>query len=232
MDAAATGLAVHEMQKELSRRSGRRVLLCLTNNRRRMLSVRKRPPDIFEVRMQRIFLDAPSEVLDEIATLLAGGESDRAALRRFTDEAFRDAEPTLRRRSVPSAPRNESTHHDIAAYAERLNSTYLGGRSTAGVVWGRRNNRRGLRSIRFACYDPERNLVIMNRKLDSPDIPGYFVEFVLFHELLHEVLGIGQRADGKRDIHGSLFKLMESTYPDYDKALRFEKELCQRLGSL
>ena len=72
----------------------------------------------------------------------------------------------------------------------------------------------------------------MNRKLDNPGVPRYFVEFVLFHEMLHEVLGIGERADGRRDIHGRVFRLMESTYPDYDRAMRFERELCRRLGIL
>lgn len=221
----------HDLQEELSRRTGRRVLLCLTDNRRRMLSVRPRD-DLLEVRLQRIFLDSPSEVLDEIAALLSGGRTDRSALRRFTADRFRENPDAVRPRSNPSPARAASSHHDIIRYAESLNETYLGGRSTAQVVWGRRNNRRGRRSIRFACYDPDRNLIIMNRKLDAPDIPAYFVEYVLFHEMLHEVLGIGQRADGRRDIHGSLFKLMESTFPDYDKAVRFERELCRRLGAL
>ncbi len=126
----------------------------------------------------------------------------------------------------------ETTHHDIGEYARYLNETYLGGRSRARVVWGRRRTLPSRRSIRFACYDPQRNLVIMNRKLDNAAIPAYFVEYILFHELLHEVLGIGERKDGRRDIHGSLFKLMESTFPDYEKARRFEKELCRRLGTL
>ncbi|MCD8350368.1 MAG: hypothetical protein LUC93_07145 [Planctomycetaceae bacterium] len=219
------------LQEELSRRSGRQVQLYLTNNRRRMVSARRRGTFV-EVRLQRIFLDSDTDVLDDIVCLLNGRETDRAALRRFIDERFKDgASEAQPRRSIPP-DRTRSSHHDIAAYARDLNQTYLGGRSTATVMWGRRSTKRSRRSIRFACYDPERNVVIMNRKLDNPDIPGYFVEFVLFHEMLHEVLGIGERADGRRDIHGSLFKLMESTYPDYDKALRYEKELCSRLGSL
>lgn len=221
----------NELQEELSRRSGRRVLLCLTDNRRRMLSVRPRD-NMLEVRLQRIFLESPPEVLEEIATLLAGGRTDKAALRRFTAAMFRDNPAAARPHSVPSPSRTDSKHHDILHYAEELNRAYLGGRSTAQVVWGRRDSRRGRRSIRFACYDPDRNLIIMNRKLDKSDIPAYFVEYVLFHEMLHEVLGIGQRPDGRRDIHGSLFKLMESTFPDYDRAVRFEKELCRKLGSL
>ncbi len=222
-----------QLQEELSRRSGRRVRVFLTDNRRRMVSARDRG-SVVEVRLQRIFLDSDVEVLDDIAGLLLGRRVERVALRRFIDERFRGdgvGVGEVRRRGS-SAERVASSHHDIIAYARHLNATYLGNRSKCLVIWGHRSRRRSRRSIRFACYDPQRDVIIMNRKLDNPGIPAYFVEFVLFHEMLHEVLGIGERADGRRDIHGRLFKLMESTYPDYDKALWFEKELCKRLGSL
>ncbi len=220
------------LQDELTRRSGLRVQVFLTDNRRRMVSARRREKGAVEVRLQRIFLDSGPEVLDDIAALIAGRKTGRTALRRFIDDHFRNAPDSPRPRREPEPERIESAHHDIGAYACSLNATYLGGRSAARVVWGRRSTRRSRRSIRFACYDPGRNMIIMNRKLDSPDVPAYFVEYILFHEMLHEVLGIGSRADGRRDIHGSLFKLMESTYPDFDKARRYEKELCRRLGSL
>ncbi len=223
------------LQDELARRSGKRVILCLTDNRRRMVSARARGAGCLEVRLQRIFLDSPPEVLEELGDLLAGRETRRGAVRAFVDRRFREEPPAAERapaRRRPSPARQAPAHHDIAGMAARLNETYLGNRSRAGVVWGRRNKTRSRRSIRFGCFDPARNLIIMNRKLDRPDIPAYFVEFILFHEMLHEVLGIDSRPDGRRDIHGKLFKLMESTYPDYDKAQRFERELCTRLASL
>lgn len=220
------------LQDELARRSGLPVRVFLTNNRRRMVSARRMAGGAVAVRLQRIFLDSGTDVLDDIADLITGRKTARAALRRFIDERFRDVPDLPRPRRAPKPERSDSAHHDIGGYAEKLNTAYLGGRSTALVLWGRRSTKRSRRSIRFACYDPARNMIIMNRKLDAPDVPGYFVEYILFHEMLHEVLGIGSRADGRRDIHGSLFKLMESTYPDFDKARRYEKELCKRLGSL
>lgn len=223
---------VTDLQEELSRLSGRRVLLHLTDNRSRMVSAR-RGDGFVEARLQRIFLGAPDAVVREVADLLAGRGSPKTAIRRFIAANLPGAATaTSRRQPRPSSSRLASAHHDIARYASDLNAAYLGGRSKAGVVWGRRNKTRSRSSIRFGCYDPARNIIIMNRKLDSPDIPGYFVEFILFHEMLHEVLGMDEGPDGRRRIHGKLFKLMESTYPDYDKALRFEKELCKRLSSL
>lgn len=220
------------LQDELSRRTGLAVMLFLNSNRRRMVSARQRGPGAVEVRLQRAFLDSPDDVLSELAQLILGRHTDKLALRRFIDSAFRENPEQGRPRRQVGVDRQVSSHHDIERYARDLNDIYLGGRSTARVVWGRKGKRRSRRSIRFACYDPERNLVIMNRKLDSAAIPAYFVEYVLFHEMLHEVLGIGERPDGRRDVHGSLFKLMESTYPDYDKARRFERELCKHLDKL
>ncbi len=224
-----------QLQDELTRRAGLPVQLFLTGNRRRMVSARRRG-DAVEARVQRIFLDATPEVLDELGLLLSGRRTERKALRRFVDERFvagaeDGAFPVARCRRMPGDGSEAFDHHDIAAYARRLNAAYLGDRSKARIVWGKRSTRRSRRSIRFGCYDPERNVVIMNRKLDSAAIPEYFVEYILFHEMLHEVLGIGEK-NGRRDIHGSLFKLMESTFPDFEKARRFERELCKRLGTL
>ncbi len=223
-----------ELQDELTRRTGSRVRLFLNDNRRRMVSARRHGSGAIEVRLQKIFLGADETILGELADIVAGRPGNRQALRRFVDAAFRDKPETsrLRRRQDISPEREKSLNHNLAVYAGQLNDTYLGGRSKALVVWGRRNPPRSKRSVRFACYDPERNMIIVNRKLDNPHIPPYFVEYILFHEMLHEVLGIGSRADGRRDIHGSLFKLMESTFPDFDKARRFERELCKSLGKL
>lgn len=221
------------LQSELARLSGRRIQLELNANRSRVASVRREEGGLTRVRLQRAFLASPPEVLRELADMIRGGSGSREAIRAFAAKSVpAAARPPRSPASRASAGGEAGRHHDIRAYADGLNRTYLGGRSTAEVMWGRKNSRKGARSIRFACFDPATNRIIMNRKLDSQDIPGYFVECILFHEMLHEVLGIGERPDGRRDIHGSLFKLMETTHPDYEKAQRFEKELCERLWSL
>ncbi len=224
---------VEQLRDELARRAGVDILIFITSNRRRMISVKRLAVGLFEVRLQGIFLDASPEVLDEIAGMISGKGTSRQAIRQFVDLRLKEENSSLAYRASQTKPRApasaQGSYHDLDAYAKQLNLLYLGNRSKALVGWGRKSKRRNIRSIRFACYDASRNMIIMNRKLDSPDIPRYFVEFVLFHEMLHEVLGIGEKPDGRRDIHGSIFKLMETTYPDYDKALRFEKQLCKSL---
>ncbi|MDR2390812.1 MAG: M48 family metallopeptidase [Planctomycetota bacterium] len=205
--------------------------MVLTDNRRSMASVRRWAGGGVELRLQRLFLDAPPEVLAELGDFLAERSRSSQAMRDFVRRRFREKD-VPRSPAGPAKMATRGNHHDLAAMAERLNTAYLGGRSRAGVTWGRRARAGRGRSIRFGCYDPARNLIIMNRKLDSAEMPAYFVEYILFHEMLHEVLGMDSRPDGRRSIHGRLFKLMESTYPDYEKALAYEKGLCRRLETL
>jgi hypothetical protein len=171
------------------------------------------------------FLDASPEVVGELADFLANRPSPGLTLNRFL-QAAGTPPPS---RTPGEAVLGEGIHHDLELYRQDLNHLYLNDRSQAGVTWGRKNPRPSRRSIRFACYDHSRNLIIMNRRLDSAAVPRYFIEYVLFHEMLHEMLGIGERADGRRDIHGPVFKLMESTFPDVAKALRFEAEFVKHL---
>lgn len=230
-DVSSRPFTPRSLRDELERRTGAEITLLVTNNRRRMVSVRRGGDGFVEVRLQEIFLRSTPEVLEELSGMIAGRDRGRAALRAFVEDNMRNRPPVgMAERRLPASPGSgRGQHHDLSEYARELNLLYLNNRSTAAVTWGRRNNRRRVRSIRFACYDLSRNLIMVNRRLDSPDIPKYFIEFCLFHEMLHEVLGIGEREDGRRDIHSRIFKLMETTFPDYDKAVRYEKMLCARL---
>jgi hypothetical protein len=209
------------LQAELRDRLGRPVLLMLTDNASRFASARE-TRGALTVRLHRSFLDAPEEVLSELVDWLGGRSRSTSRMRaHFTNRAARTASES---RSPPRAALRSRGHcHDLAALREGINRRYLDGRSRATVAWGRKPRPGPVRSVRLGTYDPVRNHITISRRLDRPEIPRYMVEYVLFHEMLHEVLGIGERADGRRDIHGRLFKLMEETFPDYARARRFER---------
>lgn len=223
-----------ELQNDLAVRSGRRILLFLTNNRRHMVSVAARGVGPVEVRLQQMFLDAPDDVLAEIADMIARRPCGRARIRAFMRQLSPQDHPDTRPAAQPAPERRVGVHHDLERYAKNLNELYLGGRSKAPVLWGRRTRRRrrGTNSIRFGCYDPVTGQITINRRLDSPNVPGYFVQYVLFHEMLHEVLGIETSPDGRRSIHSPLFKMMEQTYPDFERARGFEQDLVNRLDEI
>jgi len=113
--------------------------------------------------------------------------------------------------------------HDLAVLRDKINRLYLGNRSKAAVTWGGPLRRREARFLRLGWYDHRRSLIVISRRLDAADVPAYVVEYVLFHEMLHEIIGIRTSANGRRKIHTSTFRLLEQTFPDYARALAFER---------
>lgn len=212
----------HVLQQRLSALCKRKVLLMLTDNTRTMLS-RRDEGGVISLRAHKMFLRADDEVVKALAWWAQGKTRGGEVIQRFIDtngEMVRVIDPASRLvRAV-----TQGKHYDLAEMAAKLNATYLQGRSKAPVTWGRKVTARDPRRIRLGCYDPVRGVITLSQRLDRRDVPRYVVEYVLFHEMLHEVLGIGTRSDGKRDIHGRTFRLMEQTYPFYEEAVAFERK--------
>jgi hypothetical protein len=68
--------------------------------------------------------------------------------------------------------------------------------------------------------------------LDQPLVPEWFVRFILFHELLHAELDTSGASAGfeappatgaRRRFHGPEFRRRERAYPDYRRALEWER---------
>lgn len=114
-------------------------------------------------------------------------------------------------------------YHDLAFLREKVNRLYLGNRSQAAVSWGGPLRRRAARFLRLGWYDQRRRLIVISRRLDAADVPAYVVEYILFHEMLHEIIGIRAGVNGRRKIHTSTFRLLEETFPDYVRAQAFER---------
>ena len=87
---------------------------------------------------------------------------------------------------------------------------------------------RGRRSIRLGTYTHDLELVRIHPALDRESVPRFFVEFVVFHELLHHVVP-ARRSGGRIDYHPPEFRARERTHPDYARAIRWEAENLEAL---
>jgi hypothetical protein len=208
-----------ELQDALRRHSGKRVLLMLNENSSSLLSRKNEAGGVILLRAHRMFLEAAPEVVNDLA-LWTKGHGDSGKL---VDHFIRQQLPQMPRRPARNRiTRSQGHRYDLQTMHTELNTRYLGNRSKAAVTWGR-SGKRNARHIRLGSYSPVDNVITISPRLDKRDIPRYMVEYVLFHEMLHEVLGIGKRSDGSRSIHGRTFKLLEQTYPFYEQAQVFEK---------
>ena len=211
------------LQNTLSKISGKKIMLMLTNNSQRMLTIKEMNTGVIELRAHKIFLQAEEKIITALGSWIKGNNRYRETIKDYINNNSHNIILTQNKsRKVTLRPQGK--YYDLAEIAARINQNYLGNRSSSPVTWGRKVTKRKARTIRLGWYDPGRKLITISQRLDKRDIPYYMVEYVLFHEMLHEVIGIETEANGRRCIHGKKFNLMEKTYPYYNEARQFEKK--------
>lgn len=193
--------------------------LVVTDNRRTMISTRRRGQRL-EVRLHHMFLDAPEQVLEELLCYLAEGDARSSSIvGRYIEENRH----RVKRRRV--ALRTTGDHHDLSDVFDVVVSAHFPeGVGGARITWGKMPpRRRGRRTIRLGTYTHELQLVRIHPALDQVSVPRFFVEFVVFHELLHHVVP-ARRLGTRIDYHPPEFRARERAHPDYERAVRWEAE--------
>src|SRR5690606_16937012 len=113
--------------------------------------------------------------------------------------------------------------HDLQAIYDSLNARYFQGRIDAAIGWGREAPNRRRRSIKMGTYFHEARVIRIHPALDREEVPTFFVRFVIFHEMLHQAVP-PKMVGGRRISHSAEFRALEQAYPDYERAIAWERE--------
>lgn len=214
------------LEQRLSTLVSAPVQLTMTDNRCSMVHARW-SSGALQVRLHHMFLDAPTDIVEALGSYLLGKRN--AATRSLDVFIRRHAEKQAPGRLGRLVP--QGSVHDLTELFRTLNETWFQNRVTAQVTWGRKSTprrRSGRRSIRLGAYVFQDNLIRIHPALDQAWVPAFFVQFVLFHEMLHAV--IPPERQGSRSVyHSSTFRARERAYPDYSKALAWERSNLPRL---
>jgi predicted metal-dependent hydrolase len=204
---------------------GGRLALAVTDNRYTMIAV-KRERGLYRVRLHHMFLEADPAVVRALARYI--GENDRQAselLGRFIDGHQGRIRRLHRKPSQLPTIETQGQVHDLKAIFDELNETYFAGRIHAQITWGGGRSRRKRRhnSIKMGSYSVEDRLIRVHPSLDRGFVPRYFVDWIVFHEMLHQVYDIPVVA-GRRQFHTAEFRAAEKTFVHYAKASKWEKD--------
>jgi hypothetical protein len=139
----------------------------------------------------------------------------RPEFRRRIDQARRTR---LRLRLAPPQGR----HYDLAKIFARLNRRFFDDQlAPCRIGWSPRPARTVL-----GGYDPAHGAITISRTLDSPKVPLFVVEYLVFHEMLHSRFPV-QRRGQRRVVHSPEFRRAEMQFPHYRKAkARLKKAFC------
>jgi hypothetical protein len=182
-----------------------------------------------EVRLSDLVSGAPSTVREALARILLGKLLRRPApqvhvtcYRQWLNR--REVRRTLhlvrqsRGRKFLSGP--EGDHFHLDRLFESINAAYFDGLMARPALGWSRNPSRTL----LGHYDPSHNAIILSRILDRAGVPGFVVEYVLFHEMLHLKHPTEHRGS-RRSVHPPEFRREEKNFASYAEAKAWLKSL-------
>jgi hypothetical protein len=208
-----------QLARRLTRLLGMDVRLAITDNRSTVISYRRRPGAL-ALRVHHMFLHAPAPVVQALADYAGRGKKHAG---QELDRYIKAQRHRLRPPRASSALKARGLFHDLQALYDRLNADHFGGQVDARIGWGRVTARRNQRSIRMGVYLHEERVIRIHPALDRPEVPEFFVAFVVFHEMLHQAVPAAHCGDGRRQHHGAEFRARERSYPEYAQAIAWEK---------
>lgn len=209
-----------------------RLALAVTDNRYTIVSV-KRERGLFRLRLHHMFLAAGPEVVRAIGAYVArnDGEASRL-LSRFIDVNQSKIRRARRRGPVNITIETRGEVHDLQDIYDSLNQRYFDGAISARITWGQRQlpgaPKRRRNSIKMGSYSVEDRLIRIHPSLDRPFVPRMFVEWIVYHEMLHQKHDIPV-VHGRRQFHTPEFLAEEAAFEEYARARRWERENLDRL---
>ncbi len=174
---------------------------------------------VLETKVHQGFMGAPPDVLEALARLLLS--SDRGVSRERVDryaagENFMDVVTALEMTTAEADDFTQGRHFDLETIFDRVNAAYFDGKlACPRLTWNTRITR-----AKMGHYDRFRDAVMLSVTLDDPDVPDFVVDYVMYHELLHKVLGT-ERINGRRYVHTPAFREAERAFPHYEEAVAF-----------
>ena len=186
------------------------------------------------IRISDLLVDAPQEILRSVVTILIGklfrspvSEGTKSSYRYFVSRPeFRKRVKRIRQlrgEKRLSSPLGQV--FNLESIFHELNEVYFDNEiSIRHLSWSPKAARTTL-----GHFDSAHEAIIINRRLDNPLVPRYVVTYVVYHEMLHALLGEEMTGNGRR-VHHKRFREAEKRFPDYARAKAFIKDHSSRLS--
>jgi hypothetical protein len=177
----------------------------------------------YEVRLHHMFVDADPVIMRALAHYIADNDADASRILGDFIDANAGHVRGWARRAPTQLIFTAGEHHDLREIFDELNARYFGNRIEAAITWGARSGRpRRRNSIKMGSYSVEDRLIRIHRSLDREIVPRFFVAWIVFHEMLHQVHDIRVK-NGRREFHSKEFLADEAMYEHYDQAKSWER---------
>lgn len=184
-------------------------------NKRSYLSYIKQK-DRLTLRLHRLFLQAPSPVFEAlISSILKKNRSDAIVVRKMAHFYFSQA------RIDPLDLSARGVVYDLQKIYDEIKGDFFSPSFDAAIGWSNRICIKKFRSITFGSYDRHRHQIRIHPLLDDPEVPLYFLQFLVYHEMLHAVCPSIIDERGFCRSHTAEFRKLEKKFPFYSEAKKW-----------
>ncbi len=173
----------------------------------------------WHVTLNEAFVGAPRPVIRSLMRVTTGTAKagDMLHIRRYVQgEQYREASLDHELIGIRPQENARGAYYDLCEVFDRVNQSRFKGRMDPPVLtWNRTITR-----AKFGHYVPATDTVMISIALDSPEVPGFVIDHVMHHELLHRKLGV-RFANGRRVAHSAEFRAQERSFKHYVQAAKF-----------
>lgn len=217
------------LQEILSALTQSKVELIINQNRSTMIRILERRRKYIRLSIHQMFLNASNEVIEAIVLLLKNKSCTHSS-RRIHDYIEKHSEKYDPQKAFdPSKLETQGEVYNLKTAYDKVNQTYFSSNLKLWITWFGNKQSFPRRQISFGLYHEPSKLIKINRHLDHLHIPTYFLEYIIYHEMLHEIYRPKVRAGKRRVIHTREFKEKEKLFFEYDQAKMFEKQLTKSI---
>ncbi len=180
---------------------------------------------LIRIMLNEGFLGAPQEVLEALMRVAAGHGSSatKKRIRQYaSSEDFAEIVQTVEFIDSEPIHTTQGRTYDLAVIFENVNAAYFEARlERPRLTWNRTLSRR-----KFGHYQAASDTVMISITLDDPAVPGWVIDFVMYHELLHKALGTEVKK-GRRYVHTRDFREHEKKFQRFEEAQGFLDQLAR-----
>jgi len=173
------------------------------------------------ISLHRLFLKAPTDVLNALVSyIISRKKEDFSLVKQFV---YSIQESLDFSNQVTQEKLNyKGRHFDLQDLYRQVNEKYFNNEMGLNIAWFKPTYKK-FRHITFGSYDRQYKLIRINKLLDHESVASQYMEYLIFHEILHEVYPSKVLKSGRCQMHGKEFKEHEKRFPDFAQMKKFEK---------
>lgn len=219
--ACVLPVILSDFAKFLEHSLGAVVDLRINQNRKTMLSVLERRDRYIRLSIHQMFLEAPNDVLEALAIFIQSHERRPPKIIQSYIHKHLEGQ-----KIIPVSSKERITRGRFYNLDEEwaiVNESYFNGRINVSLGWFGKKQPKSRTRVTLGMFDKLQNQIKVHVLLDSPEIPRYYLQFVLYHEALHKIYPPYLDDQGNLKVHHDVFKRHEKRFKEYNLARHFEQ---------